>query len=152
LPLEGAIELFNPSSVPASVGGWYLSNSKKDFRKYRLPNIATISPGGFLVIYENQFNSSGALALSASRGDELWLSAADTPGNLTVYRTTTSYGAGKNGVSFGRYQTSLGTDFPALSIHTFGVDTPSTVEQFRTGTGLSNAYPLVGPLVLSEIM
>jgi hypothetical protein len=39
-----------------------------------------------------------------------------------------------------------------MSQRTFGVDNPSTLPQFRTGTGLSNAYPLVGPIVISEIM
>jgi hypothetical protein len=32
------------------------------------------------------------------------------------------------------------------------VDTPATVDQFRTGTGLNNAYPKVGPIVISEVM
>ena len=32
------------------------------------------------------------------------------------------------------------------------MDTPSTVEEFRTGTGASNAPVIVGPLIISEIM
>jgi hypothetical protein len=39
-----------------------------------------------------------------------------------------------------------------MSRRTFGADTPATVEEFRTGTGRSNAPPLVGPLVINEIM
>ncbi len=35
---------------------------------------------------------------------------------------------------------------------TFGQDNPSTVAQFRTGTGQSNSYPKVGPVVINEIM
>src|SRR5205085_7530194 len=50
------------------------------------------------------------------------------------------------------YQTSAGFDFTAMSQHTFGSDTPATVTQFRTGTGLTNAYPKVGPVVINEIM
>ena len=32
------------------------------------------------------------------------------------------------------------------------MDSPATVAQFRTGTGLANAYPKVGPVVFGEIM
>jgi len=32
------------------------------------------------------------------------------------------------------------------------VDNPSTVEDFRTGAGAPNAYPLVGPVVINELM
>jgi len=31
-------------------------------------------------------------------------------------------------------------------------DDPATVPEFRTGAGASNAYPQVGPVVISEIM
>ncbi len=43
-------------------------------------------------------------------------------------------------------------DFAALSSRTFGVDNPVSVTQFRTGTGLPNAGPKVGPVVINEIM
>ena len=62
------------------------------------------------------------------------------------------FGAAENGVSFGRYSTSAGVDFTALAGRTFGQDAPSTVVQFRTGTGLPNTGPKVGPIVVSEIM
>jgi hypothetical protein len=40
----------------------------------------------------------------------------------------------------------------ALSQRTFGADNPATLTQFRTGAGATNAYPLVGPVVINEIM
>jgi hypothetical protein len=43
-------------------------------------------------------------------------------------------------------------DFVALTSRSFGVDNPSTVAQFRTGTGLPNAGPKVGPVVMNEVM
>jgi hypothetical protein len=43
-------------------------------------------------------------------------------------------------------------DFAALSRRSFGADTPSSLAEFRTGTGISNASPSVGPIVISEIM
>jgi hypothetical protein len=55
-------------------------------------------------------------------------------------------------VSFGRYVTSEGkTDFVPMSRRTFGVDNPATLVQFRMGTGVANAYPKIGPLVINEI-
>src|SRR5204862_3071105 len=55
-------------------------------------------------------------------------------------------------VSFGRYQTSVGMDFTALNSRTFGVDNPTDLTQFRSGAGLPNSTPRIGPVVISEIM
>jgi len=156
-PLEDAIELFNPTTVPANIGGWYLSNSRSNYKKYRIPNDTTVPPGGFAVFYENQFNDPAlagpnAFELSASRGDELWLSEADGVGNLSGRRTRAQFGAQTNGVSFGRFATRLGADFVAMSQRTFGVDNPGSLTEFRMGTGLSNAYPKVGAVVINELM
>jgi len=46
----------------------------------------------------------------------------------------------------------VGVDFVPLSARTFGVDNPATLPQFRSGTGKTNANPLVGPVVINEIM
>jgi hypothetical protein len=35
---------------------------------------------------------------------------------------------------------------------TFGLDDPTTRQQFRTGTGATNAYQLVGPVVVNAIV
>jgi hypothetical protein len=156
LPLEDAIEIINPSSTATNIGGWYLSDSSQNFKKYRIPTGTTLNPFGFKVIYENDLTSgAGALVpftLDSVRGDTIHLSAADANGNLTGYRSVVRFGAAFNGVTFGRYVTTVGADFPALEQRSFGVDNPSTVTQFRTGTGAANAYPRVGPVVLNEVM
>jgi hypothetical protein len=155
-PLEDAIELLNTNSAPAGISGWFLSDAKNDLRKYQITNAPPVPPGAFAVFYETQFNAA-ALApknfgLNGAHGDEVYLSEA-TNGVLTGYRAAVSFGAAANGVSFGRHRTSVGAvDFVALSQRTFGADAPATVEAFRTGAGQGNAYPLVGPVVLSEIM
>src|SRR5262249_13857912 len=56
-PLEGAIELLNPTASPTPLGGWYLSNSRDNFKKYRIADGTTIPANGYLVFYENQFNN-----------------------------------------------------------------------------------------------
>lgn len=156
-PLEDAIELYNPTDQPVDISGWYLSDSLNNLQKFRIPPNTVIPPKGFKVFYEYEFNSDPgvnplAFALS-STGDQIYLSTADENGNLTGYRCSVKFGAAKNGVSFGYYVNSVGEeDFVALSARTFGVDDPGTVEEFRLGAGAPNAYPKVGPVVISEIM
>jgi len=154
-PLEDAVELYNPTLTSTNIGGWYLSNQKSNLKKYRIANGTTLSAKGYLVFYEYQFGAPGsatAFTFNSAHGDSCILSAADALGNLTGYRTKVKFGAAENGVSFGQYQTSQGFDFTAMSQRTFGVDNPSTVAQFRGGTGLTNAYPKVGPIVINEVM
>lgn len=155
-PFEDAIELYNPGTEPVDVGGWWLSDSRRDPRKYRMPTGTTLSAQGFAVIYEYQFNAetnaSGSFALSSARGDEVVVSEADAQGNLTGYRHHVTFGASANGVSLGRFPTSRGFDFTALAAPTFGEDQPLSLEQFRQGRGRANAAAKVGPVVMSEIM
>ena len=156
-PLEDAIEIYNPGGLAANIGGWFLSNSQDDFKKYRIADGTTLPAQSFNVFYEYQFSpTNGAsvpFTLNSAHGDNVYLSEADSGGNLTGYRATAEFGAAAHGVSFGRYTNSIGAiNYVALSAHTFGVDNPSTVDQFRLGTGAPNAYPLVGPVVINEIM
>jgi len=154
-PLEDAIELFNTTATPIDIGGWYLSDSQLEPQKFRIPDGTIIQPGGFVVFYENQFNPTflfPSFSLSSVDGDEIFLSLTDAQGNLTGYRASVDFGPQVNGVTFGRFETSIGFDFPALSERTLGVDNPATVEQFRTGRGKTNSYAKVGPVVIGEIM
>jgi hypothetical protein len=152
-PLEDAIELHNLTGSPISINGWYLSNSRDSLRKYQITNTTPISGGGYAVIYENQFNNgtTNAFTLNSAYDDEIWLTAT-TSGVETGDRATVQFGASFNGVSFGRVETSQGVDFWPLTQRTFGVDNPATLAQFRAGTGLSNAAPVVGPVVINEIL
>ena len=155
-PLEDAIELHNLSASDIPVGGWFLSDSASHFQKFRIPDGTVIPAGGYTVFYENQFNfdprDAASFALSSADGDELFLSEADPDGNLSGHRDEVSFGPSANGVSFGRILTSMEYELAAVSARTFGADSAATVEAFRTGTGLPNAAPLVGPVVISEIM
>ncbi len=156
-PTEQAIELFNVSGTAVDLSGWFLSNLKHDLKKYRIPDGTTIAAGGFKVFYEGQINfdplDPAGMKLDAVKGDNVYLSETDSSGNLTGYRASVTFGAAQPGVSFGRYTNSVGhVDFTALEHSTFGVDHPARVEDFRAGGGLPNAYPLVGPMVFSEIM
>jgi len=133
------VELLNTGAGAVSVGGWYLSDSQDDFKKYRLPDGTSIAAGGFTVIYQSQFSngSPSSFTFDSAHGDEVWLSAADAAGNLTGYRAGAKFGAAANGVSFGRVVTSVGVDYAAMSQRTLAQ---------------ANAAPLVGPVVINELM
>ncbi len=157
LPFEDAIELQNLSREPVDVSGWLLSDSINDLRKFRIPDGTVIAPGGFKVFYEYQFNSEPGFAwsfsLSSANGDQVYLTTADPGGNFTGYRDTAKFGPQENGVAFGRFETSVDMDFPAMTARTFGQDNAATVEVFRTGAGATNPLPpRIGPVVISEIM
>jgi len=139
------------------LSNWYVSNQRRALQKYQFTNV-TLQPDGYLVLYQNQLSTSldpiRRIQLDAINGDQVYLSTAGANnGPLSGYRTSESFGPAEPGVSFGRYLNSQGEEqFVAMSQHTFGVDNPDGVGSFRLGTGLPNAYPLVGPVVLSEIM
>ncbi|MBM3845061.1 MAG: hypothetical protein FJ405_02085, partial [Verrucomicrobia bacterium] len=156
-PLEDAVELHNPSTDAVDISGWFLSDDSARPKKYRIPSGAPISPGGFRVFYENQFNpdplSPLSFSFSSFDGDEVILSTGDPAASaLRGFRTRVRFGASENGVSFGRTLTSVGSDFAPSTERTFGQDLPSSLAQFRTGLGKSNSAPRVGPVVIGEIM
>jgi len=156
-PLEHAVEFYNTTSGPLPIGGWFLSNSKYDLKKYRVADGSTVPAHGFKVFYENQFNptngSSTPFTFDAAHGDTVYLSQADGVGILSGYRIVASFDAAAANVSLGNFVNSIGeAELVPQSAPTFGVVDPATVGQFRTGAGATNAYPLVGPVVINEIM
>ena len=156
-PLEDAVEFYNSTASARNIGGWFLSNSQDDLKKYRIADNTLIPANGFKVFYAYQFNptngSSTPFIFDAAHGDNVYLSQADTVGNLTGYRAAASFGAAASGVSLGSYVNSVGeAEMVAVSAPSFGVNNPATLTQFRTGQGAVNFYPLVGPVVINEIM
>ena len=164
-PLEDAVEFFNVTTNPVDISGFWLSNNRDIPKKYRIPQGTIVPPLGYKVFFEwvsgysNNlgFNSLGTgdypyFNFNSAHGDEVYLFTADAAGNLTGYRLGRTFGATANGVSLGRYvKSDGGTDLVPMSRRTFGVDNPLTVSQFRQSQGAPNAYPLVGPAVISEI-
>src|SRR5262249_53292997 len=115
----------------------------------------------YRTFYEYQFNANPLLpesfAFSSATGDEVWLTAVDTNAAVTGYRAYAAFGPQFNGVSFGRFMTSVGPDFTAMNALTFGtaVTAHSPTNQialFRAGLGAAHAYPRVGPVIVSEFM
>ena len=158
-PLEDAIELHNPTSLAVDISDWWISNSKDNPKKFRVPAGTTIPAGGYKVFYEQGFNpdftgNSPSFTLNSAHGDFVYLLTGNPAGELTGFRRSVNFGAAENGVSFGRFITvSNGVEFVAMSQRSFGVDTlPFTLGEFRSGTGRTNVYPKIGPMIIHEIM
>lgn len=155
-PFEDAVEIHNPSADgPVDVGGWYLSDDRDAPRKFRIPDGTLIPPGGFAAFYAADFQDPAGggegFAFSAD-GEEVTLFSADAGGAPTGHFTRARFEASRTNISFGRLVTAAGIDLTALVTPTFGVTAPESVEAFRSGTGAPNAAPLVGPVVVNEIM
>lgn len=140
------IELHNTTSQQIDIGGWYLSDSDVDDAgrmKYRIADGTTIPKNGYTVFYEDlSFGNPADPGVTvpfrlSENGEEVVLTSGQG-GMLTGYRDYEDFGASPRGIAFGRYQRSDGEfNFVLMSANTHGED---------------NAYPLVGPIVINEIM
>lgn len=156
-PLEDAVEFRNVTVASIDISGWYLSNSRDDLKKYRIPAGSVVPPGGFIVFYEYQFNGPNAqtpFTFNSAHGDQVYLAQANSNGELTGSIVQEFFEPAENGVSFGHYLTSVPGDykFVAMDRITFGRNKPATVEEFRIGSGQINSAPKVGPIVINELM
>ncbi|MHC4621430.1 MAG: lamin tail domain-containing protein, partial [Planctomycetota bacterium] len=140
------IELHNTTGEEINIAGWFLSDSDSNVMKYEIHTPATIPAGGYVVFTQDDhfgnFSDPGChipFGLSETGEKVCLCSPLDPNGNLTGYREVEDFGASENGVSSGRYfKTSTGNfNFVAMAYNT-----PDS----------ANAYPKVGPVVISEIM
>ncbi|MBN2137981.1 MAG: lamin tail domain-containing protein, partial [Sedimentisphaerales bacterium] len=139
------IELYNASGDEINIGGWYLSDSLADLRKYRIADGLTIGSGEYLMFYEDanfgEFSADPGritgFALNEN-GDSVYLTSAEGS-TLLGYREAEDFGASPRGISFGRYFKRSTNNYNfVLMDH----NTPAS----------ANSYPKVGPVVISEIM
>ncbi len=137
-PMVDTVELFNPGPTPVNLGGWFLSDDFAEPRKFRVSDATRVPAGGFVLLDETQFNAGGPTSFSlSSLGDELYLFSGDGT-NLTGYVHGFAYGAAANGQTFGRFEDSAGREH--------------FVTQREPTLGAANAGPLLGPVILNEIM
>jgi hypothetical protein len=134
-----ALELHNLSETPADISGWFLTDALRTPKKYEIPAGTIIPPGGYRAFTEEDFNAPelpNRFAFGA-RGEEVYLFSG-AAGELTGYFHGFEFDASDRDVSFGRYVISTGEEhYPAQITATFGS---------------ANSGPLVGPVVISEIM
>ena len=137
-PLTDAVELYNPSAMAIDLGDWFISDDIDHPMKYRIPAGTSIPAKGYRVFDEHDFNADPALPTSfrfSEYGESVYL-FADSIGKKGYYHGF-EFGPIDNAVSFGSYITSVDTEF---------------VAQVATSLGTENKGPLVGPVVITEIM
>ncbi|MHC4499602.1 MAG: lamin tail domain-containing protein, partial [Planctomycetota bacterium] len=143
------IELHNTTSKPINIGGWFLSDSDRSDpcrMKYRIANGTTINGNDYKVFYQDtDFNNPGDPGCLApfglsENGERACLSSYQhTDGTLTGYRAVEDFGAAQTNVSFGRYYKSSTRNFNFVAMD---YNTPDA----------NNSGPVVGPIVINEIM
>ncbi|MBN1125624.1 MAG: lamin tail domain-containing protein, partial [Sedimentisphaerales bacterium] len=141
------IELYNTTDQDISIGGWFLTDDNTDMdtiRKYEIPADTLLPGNGYLVFYQESSFGSESQPLekrfALSEGGETVYLYSGRDGLVTgTYYTRQAFGASETAVAFGRHILSDGMehDFTAMSENTPGDD---------------NAYPKVGPIVISEIL
>jgi hypothetical protein len=140
------IELYNTTDQSISIGGWFLSDSyatDADMKKFQIPAGVILTPSNpYYVVEESRFNNPSdpacriPFALSEG-GETLYLQSAIGE-TLTGYLVQEAFDASETDVSFGRFQKGTGSwNFVPMSVQT---------------KGAANAYPKVGPLIMTEIM
>jgi len=111
--------------------------------KYEIAAETAIEPFGYVVFYEdlnfgNPDDPGCRVPFALSENGETLYLHSGRDGSLTGYSDEEKFDASETGVAFGRYRKSTGTfNFVAMS---------------RNTPGSENAYPKVGPVVISEIM
>jgi len=137
------IELYNTSSISVHIGGWFLSDNKDDLTQYEIAPGTTIGPHGYLVFYEkthfaNPFDPGMHRPFAFTENGEAAYLYSGSDAVFPECLIEQPFGASETSYSFGRYLTSLGRyDFVTMSEST---------------PGAANAYPRIGPVVISEIM
>ena len=137
------IELQNTTDSAVDLGGWFLSDESDNPIKYEVAPGTTLPAQGYLLFTESRHFGNASdpgchepFALSRS-GETLYLYSG-AGGRLTGYRERASFGPSDPGATFGRCADGAGGARWAL----LREPTP----------GLPNAEPLVGPIVISEIL
>jgi hypothetical protein len=138
------IELHNTTDEAINIGGWFLSDDTNDVTKYEIADNTIIAADGYLVFYQDQHFGNPAAAgchrafALSENGEQVYLSSAQD-GVLTGYQEVEDFGASATGIAFGRYYKESTDNFNFLPM---SENTP----------GSANAYPLVGPIVINEVM
>lgn len=124
-PETDAIELYDATGAPISLGGWFLSDSSANYKKYRMPAATSLDAGGYLVLRESDFNNNGnpaslvPFALDGDGGDDLFLLEADIAGNLLRFVDRVEFGPAPGGLTWGRWPNANGS-LALMSTSTLG--------------------------------
>lgn len=137
------IELYNASGVSQSIGGWFLSDTSDNYRKFRIPAGTSLATRSYLVLDESHFNNpanAGCLvpfALS-SGGDDVFLLQADSAGNLLKFIDRVEFGSAPGSMTYGRQSNGTG-GFDLMRGVTRGSANTATIPQYAAW--VATAFP-----------
>lgn len=137
---DEAIEIYNPGKNTVDVSGWFLTDDMDIPVKYIIPSGTVLGPNDYHVFTENEFGNSTTAVVPfslSSHGENVYL-FADSGGCGSGFCHRVSFDEIEEGFSIGRYITSHGKE-------------RFTVQR-AVSLGEKNDGPLVGPLIISEIM
>ncbi len=139
------IELYNSSSKPVDLGGWYLSDDPDTPLKYRIADGTILPAHGYVLFYEDLNFGAG----SADPGAEIPFALSESGDSVSIfgpgnslrpdYTEQEDFGASLRNVTQGRYYKASTRTYNFVTLKT---PTP----------GAANDEPMVGPVVISEIM
>jgi hypothetical protein len=148
IPQTDAIELYNPGTTAANIGGWYLSDNRSKPTKWKIPAGTSIPANGYKTFYEGRYVNStlecdstkefGKAFSLSSHGETIYLFSGNSSGDLTGYEHGFDFGEIETGVTFGRHINSTGKEH-------FVAQTTPTISSMNEG-------PRVGPVVFNQIM
>ncbi|MHC4329041.1 MAG: lamin tail domain-containing protein [Planctomycetota bacterium] len=131
------IELYNPGPTMIDLSNVYLSDDRSDLLKYKIPDGTVLPPGHFWAVSEGVPPAGFGFGLDFA-GETVYVTAA-TDGPLPApvrVLDTARYGTTEPEVTLGRFPDGS-ESFVCLSAATFGG---------------ANTQPLVGDIVINEIM
>ena len=136
------IELFNPTAVPLSLAGHYLSDDTDDLRKWAFPD-TTIAPGGYLLVWCDGDTLQGEMhaSFALNAGGE-WVGVFKPDAEFNDPLDTFTFPDAIANVSYGRFPDAsyswrhLPTPTPGAS----NVETGNIIPQF-SNTGNEPALP-----------
>ncbi len=139
------VEFYNPTGYALDISNWFLSDSTAQPQKYRVASGTIVGAYSYVVFNQlTQFDVIGGAGVvtpfsySELGGETVVLSAANSFGVLSGWQITQAVDAAPKEVTTGRVQRSTGGyDFTLLSTAT---------------KGAANAAPLVGPVVINEVL
>ncbi len=142
------IELRNLSSNQGyHLGGWFLSDDNDNLEKFEIPSGTYIPPDDFLVFtanehFDNPEHSGTRVPFTLSEtGGSLYLSSGLNGALTGLYSEEVNFEATTKEITIGRYIKSLESGYDVDFVL---LESPSK--------GSDNHLPLVGPVVISEIM
>lgn len=129
-------------AAPVDLSGWWLTDERDDWRKFRLPVGSVLNPsaagGTRLVVRESQFDLPNGQGFTLNPlGGEIWLLSANAEGELTGFITGGSYGISDAGQS--------------LIDDRLGVAEQNFVAAPVPSPGTPNGNPRPGPVIVRAV-